>query len=155
MMLSGFVGFAQCKITSKYDKFRKETLFNIPNVKIYKEKNSFEIHFLKTISSDKISYALVFSIPLEGCLSSSESYVEFLYANGNIERLNYTFGIGCGKKISLFSINETQLENLSNLKITDIRIHYDSNFDLEITENMDNLLKENIQCILKANANNQ
>ncbi|WP_293889873.1 hypothetical protein [Flavobacterium sp.] len=149
MLLSLLKVSGQCELKSTYDKFKKSTLFRTENISVYNGKEKFQIMLLKDITEKDAAYALGITVEKTGCITR-KSYMQFLTDKSNIIELKYVLEVDCGTSSALFLPTESQLKELLNSNITDIRIYFDYTFDLELNEEMKNKIKEVLTCILNA-----
>ena len=99
---------------------------------------------LKSISVIILALSTLASI---GCVSST-SYITFLFEDSKTKTLEYKGSIDCGTYAIYFMLTEEEFKEITEQKISKIRIHTDSDFDYEISNEDEIKLKEIMKSIL-------
>jgi len=149
LLTSTMLAQSQCKVKTTFDKFNKSTTHIIYKVDLRKGMRQFDMMLFKGELESGISYALAPTVPYDGCITS-KSYMQFLNDKGDIIELKYKGSIKCGTRTGVFSITESQLNDLINMNITDIRVYLDTSSDFDLTDKNKEKLKEALNCILNA-----
>lgn len=141
----------KCRIMEEYDKFNKKKTYRTSfDVSAGMGLMDFTLFKVVNENDESIRYMIMFQ-GLNGCISSSSSYVSIILNNKETIKLNYEGPIDCGSSYSMYFVNEDFLRQLSENKITDIRVFNDRPFDVTINEKQDKRFKSHIYCLLNTN----